>query len=152
MARKNAPKNNFDMGFLFFKIMKQRYNKNNTKMNIVIAGWRFGSFDFALAVGLCGWGQRQMCQMWDSQTALPKLSAVLSVCSSSCCVIVYGERSFFRVATNVSGLCDGGAIEAQIFNFAQKLNRRTTVELCSFAPLSQNPCACCTTQIYKKLV
>ena len=41
---------------------------------------------------------------------------------------------------NVSGLCDGGAIEAQIFNFALKLNRRTTVELCSFAPLLQNPC------------
>jgi len=35
---------------------------------------------------------------------------------------------------------DGGAIEAQIFNVAQKLNRRTAVELCSFAPLSQNPC------------
>jgi hypothetical protein len=41
---------------------------------------------------------------------------------------------------NVSGLCDGGAIEAQIFNFAQKFNRRTAVELCSFAPLLQNPC------------
>ena len=40
---------------------------------------------------------------------------------------------------NVSGLCDGGAIEAQIFNFAQKFNRRATVELCSFAPLLQNP-------------
>ncbi len=45
-----------------------------------------------------------------------------------------------KIATNVLGLCDGGAIEAQIFNFAQKLNRRTTVELCSFAPLLQNPC------------
>ena len=44
------------------------------------------------------------------------------------------------IAYNVSGLCDGGAIEAQIFNFAQKFNRRTTVELCSFAPLLQNPC------------
>ena len=49
-------------------------------------------------------------------------------------------RNFGRIAGNVSGLCDGGAIEAQIFNFAQKLNRRTTVELCSFAPLLQNPC------------
>jgi len=28
----------------------------------------------------------------------------------------------FKVAANVSGLGDGGAIEAQIFNFAQKLN------------------------------
>jgi len=44
------------------------------------------------------------------------------------------------VTHNVSGLCDGGAIEAQIFNFVQKLNRRTAVELCSFAPLLQNPC------------
>jgi hypothetical protein len=49
-------------------------------------------------------------------------------------------RSLGRVADNVSGLCDGGAIEAQIFNFAQMLNRRTTVELCTFAPLLQNPC------------
>ena len=55
------------------------------------------------------------------------------------------------VSYNVSGLCDGGAIEAQIFNFVQKLNRRTAVELCSYAPLLQNPCACCTTQIYKNL-
>jgi hypothetical protein len=45
-----------------------------------------------------------------------------------------------KITANVLGLCDGGAIEAQIFNFAQKLNRRTTVELCSFAPLLQNPC------------
>ena len=45
-----------------------------------------------------------------------------------------------KIAGNVLGLCDGGAIEAQIFNFAQKLNRRTAVELCSFAPLLQNPC------------
>ena len=41
---------------------------------------------------------------------------------------------------DVSGLCDGGAIEARIFNFVQKLNRRTALELGSFAPLSQNPC------------
>jgi len=46
----------------------------------------------------------------------------------------------FTLAGNVLGLCDGGAIEAQIFNFALKFNRRTTVELCSFAPLLQNPC------------
>jgi hypothetical protein len=44
------------------------------------------------------------------------------------------------IAGNVSGLCDGGAIEAKIFNFAQKFNRRTAVELCTFAPLLQNPC------------
>ena len=49
-------------------------------------------------------------------------------------------RSSVTLAANGSGLCDGGAIEAQIFNFVQKLNRRTTVELCSFAPLLQNPC------------
>jgi len=30
-----------------------------------------------------------------------------------------------NIAGNVSGLCDGGAIEAQNFNFAQKFNRRT---------------------------
>jgi hypothetical protein len=48
--------------------------------------------------------------------------------------------NFGGITANVSGLCDGGAIEAKIFNFAQKLNRRTAVELCSFAPLLQNPC------------
>ena len=36
-------------------------------------------------------------------------------------------------------LCDGGAIEAQIFNFVQKFNRRIAIVLCSFAPLLQNP-------------
>ena len=45
-----------------------------------------------------------------------------------------------KLTHNGLGLCDGGAIEAQIFNFAQKFNRRTTIELCSFAPLLQNPC------------
>ena len=43
------------------------------------------------------------------------------------------------LAGNVSGLCDGGAIEAQIFNFAQKLNRRTTVELLQFRPTIAKP-------------
>ena len=51
------------------------------------------------------------------------------------------EETFERgLRVNGLRLCDGGAIEAQIFNFAQKFNRRTTVELCSFAPLLQNPC------------
>jgi len=45
-----------------------------------------------------------------------------------------------KITANVLGLCDGRAKEAQNFNFAQLLNRSTTVELCSFAPLSQNPC------------
>jgi hypothetical protein len=45
-----------------------------------------------------------------------------------------------KLTHNVVRLGEGGAIEAQNFNFAQKLNRRTTVELCSFAPLLQNPC------------
>ncbi len=44
------------------------------------------------------------------------------------------------MAHYVSGLCDGGAIEVENFNFSQKLNRRTTFESCSFAPLLQNPC------------
>ncbi|WP_221404035.1 hypothetical protein, partial [Kaistella treverensis] len=57
----------------------------------------------------------------------------------------FGDKYFsmifiFQMPHNVLGLCDGGAIEVQIFNFVQKFNRRTTVELCSFAPLLQNPC------------
>jgi len=55
-------------------------------------------------------------------------------------MLSYVLVSVNMVTHNVSGLCDGGAIEAQIFNFVQKLNRRTAVELCSFAPLLQNPC------------
>ncbi|MBB5285180.1 hypothetical protein HNQ92_003328 [Rhabdobacter roseus] len=48
---------------------------------------------------------------------------------------------YFRGMThNGSGLCDGGAFKAQIFNFAQKFNRSTAVEFSSFAPLLQNPC------------
>ena len=39
--------------------------------------------------------------------------------------------NFNKLADNVSGLCDGGAVEAQNFNFAQKLNRRTTLEFCT---------------------
>ena len=55
--------------------------------------------------------------------------------------MVFGKTELFGdIADNVSGLCDGGAIEAQIFNFVKKVNRRTTVELCNFAPLLQNPC------------
>jgi hypothetical protein len=38
---------------------------------------------------------------------------------------LHGRHS---MTANVSGLYDGGEIEAQNFNFAQKLNRRTTVE------------------------
>jgi len=52
-----------------------------------------------------------------------------------------------KITANVSGLCDGGAIEAQMFSLSQKLNRRTAVELVpkaslcdSFAPILQNPC------------
>src|SRR5690606_39061625 len=46
------------------------------------------------------------------------------------------------ITPNGLGLCDGGAIEAQIFNFVQRLNRRTTVKLCTLAPLLAIPCVC----------
>jgi len=42
-------------------------------------------------------------------------------------------------AFNVLRVLDVGDFEAQIFNFAQKLIGRTIAELCSFAPLLQNP-------------
>jgi len=32
------------------------------------------------------------------------------------------DADALAITHNVSGLCDGGAIEAQIFNFAQKFN------------------------------
>jgi hypothetical protein len=43
-------------------------------------------------------------------------------------------------------------IEAQMFSFAQKVNRRTAVEFSTEPAILQNRCACCTTQIYKKFV
>jgi len=46
----------------------------------------------------------------------------------------------FKIGANGLQLGDGGAIEAQMFSFLQKFNRRTNVELCRFAPLLQNPC------------
>ena len=50
------------------------------------------------------------------------------------------DCTFHRIADNVLQLDEVAEIEAQMFSFAQKFNRRTTVELCSFAPLLQNPC------------
>jgi hypothetical protein len=42
-------------------------------------------------------------------------------------------------------------IEAQMFSFAQKFNRRTTVEFSTEPAILPNCCACCTTpQIYQK--
>jgi len=41
---------------------------------------------------------------------------------------------------NVLQLGEVEEIEGKIFNFAQRLNKGNTIELCSFAPLLQNPC------------
>jgi len=64
---------------------------------------------------------------------------------SSFCIAWY--LSFFHVCRGMVAdyglqLGEVAALEAQIFNFAQKFNRITAVELCSFAPLLQNPCVC----------
>ena len=57
-------------------------------------------------------------------------------CLSVLCLHTVGHR----VTHSGPGLDEVAETEAQMFSFAQKLNRRTTVELCSFAPLLQNPC------------
>jgi len=40
----------------------------------------------------------------------------------------------------VSGLCEGGALKAQMLNSSQMPNISTNVELSTEAPLLQNPC------------
>ena len=60
----------------------------------------------------------------------------------------FQTRVWINVAQR-SGICDGMAIKAQNFNFAQKFYRKTTIEIYSFASLLQNRCACCTTNIQK---
>jgi hypothetical protein len=54
------------------------------------------------------------------------------------CVNLFQDKTGYHHAKGFAR--ERGAIEAQIFNFAQKLNRRTAAELCNFAPLLQNPC------------
>jgi hypothetical protein len=41
---------------------------------------------------------------------------------------------------NVLGLCEGGAIEAQMFNLAPKFNSGAILEFSTKAPLLQSPC------------
>jgi hypothetical protein len=48
--------------------------------------------------------------------------------------------SVFTLAGNGLGLCEGGEIEAQMFNLAQMLIRITNVQFSTKAPLLQNPC------------
>ena len=48
--------------------------------------------------------------------------------------------SFFKMAHNVLGLCEGGEIEVQMFNLAQKFNRIPMLKFSTNAPLLQNPC------------
>lgn len=58
---------------------------------------------------------------------------------------IFGKKfsmnwNVFSLATNVSGLCDGGKIEAEKLNLLQMLNQGTNVEFCTSAPLLQNRC------------
>ena len=45
-----------------------------------------------------------------------------------------------RVTHNGLGLCEGGEIEAQMFNLAQMLIRIPMLKFSTIAPLLQNPC------------
>ena len=47
---------------------------------------------------------------------------------------------------NVLGLCEGGELKVQMFNFVQMLIRIPMLKFSTNAPLLQNPCACCTTK------
>jgi hypothetical protein len=44
------------------------------------------------------------------------------------------------MTANVSGLCDGGELKAQMLNSTPMPNISTNVELSTEAPLLQNPC------------
>jgi hypothetical protein len=47
------------------------------------------------------------------------------------------------MAHNVLGLCEGGEIEAQMFNSAQKFDRIPMLKFSTKAPLLQNPSYVC---------
>jgi len=49
-------------------------------------------------------------------------------------------QSFFRLAYNVLGLCEGGELEVQMFNLAEMLIRIPMLKFSTNAPLLQNPC------------
>ena len=57
-----------------------------------------------------------------------------------------------KITDNGSGIAEGRDLEAKCFNLAQMPNRSTNDYLTENALLLAIPCACCTTQIYKKLV
>ena len=57
----------------------------------------------------------------------------------------------FRVSPNVSGLCEEAGLEAQMFRLVQMFIRIPNVQFSTEPAFLQNPCACCTTQIYKNL-
>ena len=61
------------------------------------------------------------------------------------------QRSGADFATSFWGFAFGREIEAQKLVLLLKFNWKTTVEFCTSARLTQNHCACCTTQIYKNL-
>jgi len=44
------------------------------------------------------------------------------------------------MVANVLGLCDGGELEAQMFNLAQMFIRIPNVQFSTEAPLLQSPC------------
>ena len=59
--------------------------------------------------------------------------------------------NLFIIAHNVPQLGEVAEIEAKMFSFAQKFNRRTELEFTTEPAILPNCCACCTTQIYKNL-
>ena len=59
--------------------------------------------------------------------------------------------NLFIIAHNVPQLGEVAEIEARMFSFAQKFNRRTELEFTTEPAIFANCCACCTTQIYKNL-
>ena len=63
-----------------------------------------------------------------------------------------GCISFKKVAYNVLQLGEVADLEAQMFNLAQTFIRNPDAQFSTKPAILPNCCACCTTQIYKKLV
>jgi len=70
---------------------------------------------------------------------LPRFPAKLNCQSVKTCRCLYA-LSFFNIAGNGLQLGEVAEIEAQMFSFAQKLNRRTAVEFSTKPAILPNCC------------
>ena len=68
------------------------------------------------------------------------MSDLVTISIASCLFIFLVGVYSHGVVANVSGLCDGGEIEAEKLNLLLMFDQGTNVEFSSKAPLLQNRC------------